>query len=82
MFILKRRAKNDRRAKARLRLIVNLGRRRDRLLESPELDLHALARLVAAYESAGLPRAAAALRRRLERDRGQKKSNPPGQLNG
>ncbi len=50
----------------RLRVIVELGRRRDRLLESPELDLEGLSRLVADYEMADMPCAAAAMRRRLE----------------
>jgi hypothetical protein len=45
---------------------VDLGRRRDRLLESPELDLAALEALVADYKDAGLVCAAASLRRRLE----------------
>jgi hypothetical protein len=50
----------------RMRQIAELGRLRDRLLESPILDLPALERLVADYEAAGLPSAAASLRRRLD----------------
>jgi hypothetical protein len=50
----------------RIRLIAELGRRRDRILESPELDLQALEALAADYETAGLVSAAADLRRRLE----------------
>jgi hypothetical protein len=56
----------DRRMEERVQLIVDLARRRDRILESPELDLVALAVLAADYEAAGLPGAAADLRRRLE----------------
>ena len=49
----------------RMRLIVLLGRQRDRLLERPSLDLPALRRLVQDYEAAGLRYAAEDLRRRL-----------------
>ena len=62
---------------ARLALIADLGRRRDRLLESPVLDLPALARLLADYESAHLLSAAADLRRRLEHYRGGPSPHPP-----
>ena len=62
---LKRWAKIDPRVETRICLIADLGRRRDRLLESPQLDLDALARLLADYEAAHLPAAAADLRRRL-----------------
>jgi Trk K+ transport system NAD-binding subunit len=58
--------KLDRRTEARVRVIVDLSRRRDRLLEAPALDLDALAALTADYESANMPCAAAELRRRLE----------------
>jgi hypothetical protein len=58
--------KLDRRTEARVRAIVELSRRRDRLLETPGLDLDALSALAADYESAHLPCAAADLRRRLE----------------
>jgi hypothetical protein len=58
--------KHDRQMEERIQLIVNLARRRDRILESPELDLAALAVLASDYEAAGLPCAAADLRRRLE----------------
>jgi len=58
--------KTDRRMEARILLIVDLGLRRDRILESPELDLEALAVLAADYEAAGMTCAAAGLRRRLE----------------
>ena len=51
--------------------IAVLGRRRARLLASPALDLAALAALLAEYEAAGLPGAAADLRRRLEHYRGK-----------
>jgi hypothetical protein len=50
----------------RMRVIMELGRQRDRILESPRLDLEALARLVEDYEKAEMPCAAADLRRRLE----------------
>lgn len=63
---LRRWTKLDPRLQKRLRVIVRLGRQRDRLLESPALDLAALAQLVQAYEQADLPCAAAALRRRLK----------------
>ena len=63
---LRKWSKPDRRTEQRIRLIVDLARRRDHILESPELDLQALAVLLADYEAAGLPSAAADLRRRLE----------------
>jgi hypothetical protein len=68
---LRKLTRPDRRLEQRILLIADLGRRRDRLLESPELDLAALEALAADYEDAGLLCAAADLRRRLEwyRDR-------------
>ena len=60
------RVKADRRMEARIQSIVELGGRRDRILESPEIDVEALAVLVADYEAANMPCAAADLRRRLE----------------
>ena len=63
---LRKWSKSDRRMEQRIQLIVDLARRRDHILESPELDLQALAALLADYEAAGLPSAAADLRRRLE----------------
>jgi hypothetical protein len=45
---------------------VNLSRRRDRILEAPEMDLEELAILAADYEAANLPSAAADLRKRFE----------------
>ena len=58
--------KLDRCTETRVRMIVELSRRRDQLLEAPELDLEALAVLAADYESAAMPCAAENLRRRLE----------------
>ena len=55
----------DRRLQELMRVIVRLGRQRDRILESPRLDLEALAKLVEDYEEAGMASAAAAMRRRL-----------------
>jgi hypothetical protein len=75
--------KPDPRLEARLRRIVALSRRRDRLLESPALDLDALARLAADYAAADMPCAAADLRRRLDWYRNrlgenrEKKKPPP-----
>ena len=60
------RVKPDRRLERRILVIVELGVRRDRILESPDLDLVALAALVDDYEAADMPCAAADLRRRLE----------------
>ena len=68
-------AQADPRLEQRLQHIVDLSRRRDRLLESPALDLDALACLAADYAAAGLPCAAADLRRRLEWYRNS--LNPP-----
>ena len=65
--------KRDARLERRMTLIVDLGRRRDALLESPELDLQALRRLKEDYEAAGMPCAAEALRRRLEWYEGRKR---------
>jgi hypothetical protein len=67
---LKQWYKPDSRLNQRMLQIAELSRVRDRLLESPILDLPALERLAADYEAAGLPSAAAALRRRLEWYRG------------
>ncbi len=64
--------KPDDRAEEHIRRIVELSRRRDRLLECPELDLAALAVLAADYEAANLLCAAADLYRRLEWYRSQK----------
>ena len=47
-------------------MIVVLGRRRDKILLLPIVDLQALEKLVADYEAAEMPCAAAALRKRLE----------------
>jgi hypothetical protein len=58
-------AKFGSRLEERMAIIVVLGRRRDQILLSPILDLRALEQLVADYEAAEMPCAAAALRRRL-----------------
>jgi hypothetical protein len=50
----------------RIRRIVELSRRRDCILDAPEMDLEALQVLTADYEAANMPSAAADLRRRLE----------------
>jgi hypothetical protein len=63
---IRRWTKVDERLRQRIRKIEILGRRRDHILESPELDLEALRRLVEEYEEAEMTCAAAALRRRLE----------------
>ena len=63
---MKKWTKKNRRVEARLRLIVDLGCRRDRILESPELEIEGLADLVEDYEAADLACAATDLRRRLE----------------
>jgi hypothetical protein len=63
---IRRWTKVDERMRQRIRKIEILGHRRDRILESPELDLEALSRLVEDYEEAEMTCAAAALRRRLE----------------
>jgi hypothetical protein len=62
----------DARLEQRILLIADLGRRRDRLLESPRLDLPALEALLRDYEAADLPCAAEDLRRRVEWYRGKK----------
>jgi hypothetical protein len=59
-------AKFDSRLEERMAIIVVLGRRRDQILLSPLLDLKALEELVADYETADMPCAAADLRKRLE----------------
>jgi len=61
-----KRVKSDRRMEQRIQGIAELGRRRDRILEAPAMDLDALAALVADYEAADMPCAAADLKRRLE----------------
>ena len=71
MMRLRRWIKADAPLQERMRVIARLGRRRDRLLESPELDLQALERLVKDYEAAEMVCAAQALRRRLEWYRGK-----------
>ena len=71
MMRLKRWTRMDARMQERMWVIVKLGRRRDRILESPMLDLEALARLVKDYEEAEMVCAAEALRRRLEWYRGK-----------
>ncbi len=48
-----------------LKLIADLGYRRARIFESPELDLAALEALLHDYEVADLVYAAASLRKRL-----------------
>jgi len=58
----------------RVRKIVDLSRRRDRILEAPMLDLEALAVLTADYEAANMPCAAADLRKRVEYYREMDKS--------
>jgi len=76
---LKNWLKKDPGSEARILLIADLARRRDRLLETPRLDLPALERLLEEYESAGLLYGAANLRRRLEHYRGRVrlKDQPP-----
>jgi hypothetical protein len=63
--------KKDPRLERRIMLVVDLGLRRDRILQSDSLDLEALRVLAADYESAGMPCAAGDLRRRLEWYRGK-----------
>jgi hypothetical protein len=63
---LRRLVKKEPGLEARILLIADLGIRRDRLLESPVLDLEALRRLAQDYESAGLECAAADIRRRVK----------------
>ena len=63
---LRKLTRPDPRLEQRILLIADLGCRRDRLLESPELDLAALEALAADYQAAGLLCASADLRRRLE----------------
>ncbi len=58
--------KPDPRLEQRILVIAELGRLRDHLLDSPELDLQALRALVEAYEAEGCICAAEDLRRRLE----------------
>jgi hypothetical protein len=69
--------KLDRRMEQRIRVIVELGRRRDRLLERRVLDLVELASLVDDYAAAGMPCAAAALRGRLEHYRKSIRAGDP-----
>jgi hypothetical protein len=54
------------RLEERMAKIVVLGRRRDRILLSPVVDLQALAQLVVDYEAANMPCAAIELRKRLD----------------
>ena len=63
--ILTRRQRTD----ERIDLLGRLGRRRDEILENPNLDLMALSELAQEYEEAGLIYAAADLRMRVERYR-------------
>ena len=58
--------KLDPQTEERVRRIVDLSRRRDRILEEATLDLESLAALAADYEASNMPCAAANLRRRLE----------------
>ena len=58
--------KLDRRREELVRRIVDLSRRRDYILEAPQMDLEALAGLADDYEIANMPCAATDLRRRLE----------------
>ena len=55
-----------RKEEEQIQKIVGLSRRRDQILNVPELDLEALKVLVEDYEAADMPCAAANLRRRLE----------------
>ena len=57
--------KLDPRTEERVRRIVDLSHRRDRILEASKMDLEALAVLAADYEAANMPCAAAELRKRL-----------------
>jgi hypothetical protein len=50
----------------RIALIADLGMRRDRILQSPDLDIGLLAALAEDCEAADMPNMAADLRRRLE----------------
>ena len=56
----------DRRTEERVRRIVDLSRRRDSILEAPQMDVAALANLTDDYETANMPSAAADLRKRLD----------------
>jgi hypothetical protein len=64
-------ARFNSRLEERMAIIVVLGRRRDQILLSPFLDLKALEELVADYEAAEMPCAAADLQRRLAWYRGR-----------
>ena len=55
-----------RKEEEQIQKIVGLSRRRDQILNVPELDLEALRVLVEDYEAADMPCAAVNLRRRLE----------------
>ena len=55
-----------RKEEEQIRKIVGLSRRRDQILNVPELDLEALRVLVEDYEEANMACAAAELRRRLD----------------
>ena len=69
------RVKSDRRMERCIQGVVELGGRRDRILDSPELVLEALAVLEVDYKGADMPGAAADLRGRLEYYR---EIQPPG----
>ena len=58
--------KLDRRTEERVRRIVDLSRRRDRILEAPKIGIGCASALAADYEAANMPSAAAELRRRLK----------------
>ena len=68
---LRKLTKPDRRMEQRIQEIAELSRRRDCLLETPELDLEALEVLASDYEAAGMVHAARDLRRRLKWYRGK-----------
>ena len=72
------RGEKARRLQERILLIVDLSRRRDHILEAPELDLEALANLATDYEAADMPSAAADLRRRLDYYRERSIWHPDG----
>jgi hypothetical protein len=59
-------AKLDCRTEKRVRRIVDLSHRRDRIQEASMLDLEALAALATDYEAANMPSMAADMRRRLK----------------
>ena len=65
-----------RKEQERIQKIVGLGRRRDQILNVPELDLEALRILTEDYEAADMTCAAADLRRRLNWYRKMKRESP------